>query len=288
MRPSFDDLSYFEEVANTQNLSRAAQRLGITQPSMSAAIKRLEQSFNTQLVIRSRNGVKLTRAGIALAEHSRKFMADWEQLQANVIRAGTDMLGTFSIGCHPSVALYTLPNLLPALKNKYPNLKLNFVHDLSRKITEQVIGCEIDFGLVINPVRHPDLVIHKLLLDEVTLWRGPTFDGTANAKERVILYCDPNLKQSQALLKVIDLNKFQVEHSNNLEVIACLVAKGIGLGILPQRVANKSSEPLHRYEHNDAMVIDELCLIHRFDIQNSTVSHNLKQEIKAVLYEQSD
>ncbi|OHU84985.1 MULTISPECIES: LysR family transcriptional regulator [Pseudoalteromonas] len=288
MRPSFDDLSYFAEVATTLNFSRAAHRLGITQPSMSAAIKRLEQSFNTQLVIRSRNGVKLTRSGAALAKHSRKFMADWEQLQANVIRAGTDMLGTFSIGCHPSVALYTLPRLLPALKDKYPNVKLNLVHDLSRKITEQVVGFEIDFGLVINPIQHPDLVIHKLFLDEVTLWRGTNFDAVAKTDERVILYCDPNLKQSQALLKAIDLTHFQVEHSNNLEVIACLVAKGIGLGILPQRVAKKSSEPLHRYEHNDAMVIDELCLIHRFDIQNSTVSHNLKQEIKAVLSEPPD
>ncbi|BBN83782.1 LysR family transcriptional regulator [Pseudoalteromonas sp. A25] len=285
MRPSFDDLAYFSEVANTLNLSRAAQRLGISQPSMSAAIKRLEQVFDTQLLIRSRNGVKFTHAGKALAQHSRKFMTEWEQLHSNVIRASTDMIGTFSIGCHPSVALYTLPDLLPALKNKYPALKLNLVHDLSRKITEQVVNGEIDFGLVINPVHHPDLVIHKLFLDEVTLWQSDALTTHSAPNEHTILYCDPNLKQSQALLKILDLTHYQVEYSNNLEVIASLVAKGIGAGVLPERVAKKCAEPLRRIEQNNAMVIDELCLIHRFDIQNSTVSQNLKHEIKHVLAE---
>ncbi|NOU52152.1 LysR family transcriptional regulator [Pseudoalteromonas sp. JBTF-M23] len=287
MRPSFDDLAYFIEVANTHNLSRAAQRLGITQPSMSTAIKRLEQVFATQLLIRSRNGVKLTHAGKALAQHSRKFMTEWEQLHANVLRASTDMVGTFSIGCHPSVALYTLPELLSALKHKYPALKLNLVHDLSRKITEQVVNCEIDFGLVINPVPHPDLVIHKLFLDEVTLWQSSSLKNFSTDNDNTVLYCDPNLKQSQALLKVLDLTHFQVEHSNNLEVIASLVAKGIGAGILPERVAKKCAEPLRRFEKNSATVVDELCLIHRFDIQNSTIGQNLKHEIKHVLAEPS-
>ncbi|CAH9053678.1 Hca operon transcriptional activator HcaR [Pseudoalteromonas holothuriae] len=286
MRPSFDDLNYFVEVANTKNLSRAAQRLGITQPSVSAAIKRLEQAFTTPLLVRNRSGVQLTRSGIALEEHSRKFMAQWEQLKTNVIRAGTDMAGTFTIGCHPSVALYTLPHLIPALKRIHPHITLNLVHDLSRKITEQIIGCEIDFGLVINPIRHPDLVIHTLFFDEVALWCSLEYDSALSAHEGVnTLYCDPNLKQSQTLLKALDLKQFQIEHSNNLEVIASLVAQSVGLGILPERVANKCPQPLRRYPHSDDVVMDELCLVHRADIQKSAASQHLKLAIKSLLTE---
>ena len=120
MRSSYDDLSYFLEVANTKNLSRAAERQGITQPSISAAMKRLELSFDTALLIRSRSGVQLTKAGLELQTQSRKFMADWDQLKTNVIQASTKMGGSFTLGCHPSVALYTLPIIIPKLKVKFP------------------------------------------------------------------------------------------------------------------------------------------------------------------------
>ena len=177
-------------------------------------MKRLEQSLDTSLLVRSRNGVQLTRSGLVLAEHSRKLLADWEQLKSNVVRAGTDMIGTFSIGCHPSVALYTLPKLIPALKTQFPKLTINLTHDLSRKVTEQVVSFEVDFGLVINPIQHPDLVIHKLFLDEVTLWGEPEFIA-ANLKNnhKTVVYCDPNLKQSQTLLKFLDKDMFNIEFS---------------------------------------------------------------------------
>lgn len=285
MKPIFDDLNYFLEVANTKNLSRAAERQGITQPSISAAMKRLEINFGTTLLIRSRNGVQLTKAGIELHVLSRKFMADWEQLKSSVIRASTEMGGSFTIGCHPSVALYTLPGIVPKLQAKYPLLTLNFVHDLSRKITEQVISYKIDFGLVINPVRHPDLVIQRLFFDEVTIWGGADivcFQGIYS--NNCILYCDPNLKQTQELLKKIP-HQFRIEFSNNLEVIAALVANGAGLGILPERVAKTSHKPLRKLDHSNATVIDELCLVYRADAQNNATSQQLRHEIKMMLSE---
>ncbi|MDE1465551.1 LysR family transcriptional regulator [Spartinivicinus poritis] len=285
MKPTFDDLKYFLEVANTKNLSRAAERQGITQPSISAAMKRLELSFGTALLIRSRNGVQLTKAGIELQALSRKFMADWELLKSSVIRASTEMGGGFTIGCHPSVALYTLPVIVPKLKVKYPLLSLNFVHDLSRKITEQVISYEIDFGLVINPVRHPDLVIQRLFFDEVTIWSNRDIISHQNMHgDNFTLYCDPNLKQTQELLKKIP-HLFKIEFSNNLEVIAALVANGAGFGILPERVAKASHKPLHKLDESYATVIDELCLVYRADAQNNAISQKLRHEIKMMLSE---
>ncbi|SFD19075.1 LysR family transcriptional regulator [Pseudoalteromonas denitrificans] len=287
MRSNYDDLSYFLEVAMTKNLSRAAERLGITQPSISAAMKRLELNFETPLLVRNRSGVHLTKAGLALQIHSQKFMTQWDKLKSNVLHACTEMGGSFTIGCHPSVALYTLPKIIPKLKAQFPSLNLNFTHDLSRKITEQVISYEIDFGLVINPVRHPDLVIHSLFFDEVTIWSSTQDSNFQNPNsDNCILFCDPNLKQTQDLLKKIEHTSFRFEFSNNLEVIATLVGEGMGLGVLPERVAQNNKKILQRFSDSCATVSDELCLVYRADAQKSDISQKLRLEIKTLLKEQ--
>ncbi|RZM73148.1 LysR family transcriptional regulator [Pseudoalteromonas rubra] len=279
--PNFEDIRYFIEVAGTRNLSRASERLGITQPSVSAAMKRLEQSFGTDLLVRHKNGVALTKAGEVLQEQGQRFMTDWSQLKSNVYQANGEMAGTFTLGCHPSVALYTLPHILGPLNTKYPGLIFNLVHDLSRKVTEQVISNEIDFALVINPVRHPELVIHSLLFDNVTLWCAQSTDVTE--REALPLYCDPNLKQTQQLLKSLpDFSHHQIA-SNNLEVISALVASGLGLGILPERVARRAPAPLTTYSTKIKPVPDELCFIYRADKQNHAVSSQLHREIKQLL-----
>jgi DNA-binding transcriptional LysR family regulator len=77
---------------------------------------------------------------------------------------------------HPSVAQYSLSKFLPQLLEKFPGFEVNFIHDLSRKITEQVISRECDLALVINPVAPPDLIMHKLLTDDVTLFKHPRVD----------------------------------------------------------------------------------------------------------------
>ena len=68
------ELRYFIEVANSLNLSRASERLGISQPSLSVAIKRLEGSIGTELLIRQKRGVVLTQAGKQLLAHAKQLL----------------------------------------------------------------------------------------------------------------------------------------------------------------------------------------------------------------------
>ena len=81
MLPSASDLGFFIEVANTNNMSRAAERLGVTQPALSQGMKRLEHAFDQQLLLRGKGGVTLTKAGEKLALNARKLLEDWEKLR---------------------------------------------------------------------------------------------------------------------------------------------------------------------------------------------------------------
>ena len=270
MLPNFNDIAYFLEIAETGNISRAAERLGITQPSLSSAVKRLEDSVATKLLIRSQKGVQLTKAGLELVAHGRSLLNQWSQIQGQVSERSTSVTGKYVIGVHPSVASYTLPNFLPELMKQHPDLNIQLVHDLSRKITESVISHSVDFGIVVNPIKHPDLVIRRLCHDEVGFW---VLAAVKKKKTFIInqqpLIFDPSLTQSQDLLAKISKQgvSFQRQiHSSNLSVVRDLVAAGAGVGILPSRVAQTHKQDRLQLLSSDAPIFkDTICLIYRAD-----------------------
>jgi len=283
MFPSPAELKYFMEVAKTLNLSRAAERLGVSQPTLTLAMRRLEDSLGQSILVRSKSGVKLTRGGDRLLNRARVLLEEWEQIKADTSLDEVELRGNYSIGCHPSVALYTVPTFAAKLLKENKYLELRFVHDLSRKITEGVISSKIDFGLVVNPVAHPDLVIRPLLKDEVTFWASGDY-GKVNEKE-LVLICDQELNQTQTLIRQVIKKGIKISRiieSSNLEVITHLVATGAGIGIIPGRVATKNSSlNLRKVSASWPMYQDKICLIYRADSQKSHASREMARMIAA-------
>lgn len=272
MLPSAAELQYFLEVALTLNLSRASERLGMSQPSLSLAIKRLEQSVGTPLFIRHQHGVTLTQAGKQLLLHARQLLQNWENTRAEALASHHEVQGQFTIGCHSTMAIHILSEILPDLLEENSKLEIQLKHDISRRVMEQVIGLSIDIGIVANPLKHPDLIIIKLCEDEVSYWVGPGKRNIQNIKSnKAIIICDPDLTQTQSLMKSREKHKFnnlRVIKVNSLEVVASLTAKGCGIGILPSRVA-KAMYP-DKLKHVPAMPVyhDDLCLIYRNENRN--------------------
>lgn len=279
------EILYFIEVANTNNLTRAAERLGIAQPSLSLAIQRIESSLGTKILSRSKTGVSLTKAGAQLLIYSKNLLQSWEELKYKTIAAESEVQGAFTLGMHPSVALYTSGGFIPKILEQNPKLIIQFKHDLSRKISEQIISAQIDIGIVINPIQHPDLIITKLCTDIVTVWNSsnPNKINQDITTGKAVLICDPELAQSQDILKQIKKAKIQFDRiipTNNLELIAELVKNGAGIGILPTRVANFSSNTKLKKIDDAPEYLDELCLIHRFETKNIKSVQVIKDHIK--------
>jgi LysR family transcriptional regulator, cell division regulator len=279
MLPNASDLQFFLEVAKTQNMSRASERIGITQPALSQAIKRLEHSFGQDLLLRSKGGVTLTKSGEKLAYKARELLDAWEKLRDDAVKDGSEIRGRYSIGCHPSVALYTLGNYVPQLLQKFPDLDLKFQHDLSRKITEDVISFKLDIGIVVNPVAHPDLVIKELYKDEVTFWRSKKLNPNIELEnDKKVLVYDPDLLQSQDLLAKLSKRKIEFQRSltsTSLEVIRKLVVSGAGIGILPGRVVGSAMTKLELVDPKWPKYQDRICLIFRVDTQKSLAAKAL-------------
>lgn len=266
MLPTATDLEYFLEITKMKNLSRAADRLGITQPSLSLSLQRLEHVVGTQLCIRSKTGIRLTQAGRNLGDKIQIFLDEWSKLKSSVKDEAFAVQGRFSLGVHPSVAIYSLKYFLPELFKSHPGIEVQLIHDLSRKITEQIISARIDLGIVINPVRHPDLVIRQMFTDTVGLWRSKDLSA---ANKDVLIY-DPDLRQSQTILEKLNRKGTAFRrhiHSSNLEVINSLLRAGTGYAILPARVAKESGGGTDTLvcEPQWPTFSDRICLVYRLD-----------------------
>lgn len=286
MLPSSTELRYFIEISQTGNLSRAAERLAISQPTLTLAVKRLEDSLGLPLLIRNKSGVKLTHAGQKLLAQARFLVGEWDKLKSEAVRDEHEIRGKYVFGCHPSVALYSLPSFLGELLAQNEGLEIKLVHDLSRKITEDVISYKVDFGIVVNPWKHPDLVIRPLCDDEVTLWISEKPSELQDVTgDKAVLICDPELVQSQEILKKLEKAKLhfqRVTTTSNLEVVASLVAAKAGVGILPGRVAKRSPEMrLKPLGAGSPKYLDRICLVFRADAQRSKASRHIAQFIQA-------
>lgn len=279
------ELSYFLELSNTLNVSRAAERLGISQPSLSLAMKRLEDAIGTALLVRSKRGVTLTKAGKQLQAHARNLLQSWNHVRSEALASINDIQGSYTVGCHASMAMRILSHFLPQMMAEHPRLEVKLRHDISRRITEDVISMKVDTGIVVNPVQHPDLVIQRLGTDEVTLFKaaGKKNETQDMARGSAVLVCDPDLAQSQFLLK--EMRKYNLSFSRmlttgSLEVAADIVSKGCGIGILPSKVAERARQKLTRVPQAPVFV-DEHCLIYRVENKNVKALQLINAGIKS-------
>jgi DNA-binding transcriptional LysR family regulator len=273
------EITYFLECARTLNLSRAAERLGVSQPALTMALRRLEATVDTELFHRSKKGVRLTKAGEIFQQEAKSLADHWERLAQSLRQSEEQMKGTYVLGCHASVALYSLPQTLPGLLADFPGLQLDIRHDLSRKITEQAIRGEVDLAIVVNAVRHPDLVIKPLCKDQVGFWASKHETPTNRpGTEDAVLLCQPELNQTQQILRKGKITFNRMVQSTSLEVIASLAEAGAGVAILPGRVASqrKQLKLLPDMPHFD----DEISLLYRAENRRVTAFQELAKRLE--------
>lgn len=262
---NLNDIKYFLEVANKESLTKAAECLGVRQPSLSVAIKRIEQAVGTSLFFRFKTGVKLTPAGKVLQKHAQTLYQNWQSITDSCLNANHSVAGTITLGCHMSVANYHFPTAIFNLLKANKDLNIRVVHGLSREINEGVISLNIDLGIVVNPTAHPDLVIKKLYTDKVGFWvkKGEKCD-----QKNLTLLSDPKLKQTQYLIKELYKTDLIVERrieSENFEFLARAAREGVGVAVIPESVAQSPINNCLTQFQEKIFYLDEICLVYRHE-----------------------
>ena len=115
---------YFVAVAEELHFRRAADRLHVSQPSLSRAVRDLERSLGVQLFTRTRRRVQLTDAGRRLLEEAPRLLAEFERLLADTRRVGLGELGYLSVVFLPSATADLMPRIVRAYRAQYPEVQL--------------------------------------------------------------------------------------------------------------------------------------------------------------------
>ena len=144
-------LRYFLAVAEERSVTRAAARLHLTQPPLSAQLARLEHELGVALFIRHRRGVDLTEAGRRLAEHARRLLADVDTAAESVRRTGQGHTGRLTLAFVPATAWSVLPPLLRRFHDTSPDVQLRFLETSTDAVAEHVRERRADLGLVHLP-----------------------------------------------------------------------------------------------------------------------------------------
>ncbi len=256
MKYRINDVKNFVETSSCSTIVQSAQRLEISQPALSESLKRLEMDLGCILFYRSRSGIQLTPSGKLFLRKAQNALRAFHELDMT-LESGNIFSGRMIvIGCHPTVAQYSIPKALSYLKTKAPDYKIDLRHDLSRNIQAEIQRGNIDIGIVINPAEVPDLVIQKLDIDIVGIWSPKT------GEELDTVICNPNLFQTQSILKKWKEKPPKIIATDSLELICRLVNEKIGFGILPERAVKLSGFSLKHCATLPSYK-DEICLVYR-------------------------
>jgi DNA-binding transcriptional LysR family regulator len=154
--PELRPLRYFLAVADELHFGRAAARLHISQPSLSYAIRNLEESLGVDLFTRTKREVRLTDAGRLLLAEAPGALAEIERALTRAGQAGRGELGELSVGFIPSTASWLAPSCVRTFRATYPDVSLELVEMLDEPLLEAVAAHQLDVALVRTPHANAD------------------------------------------------------------------------------------------------------------------------------------
>ncbi len=166
--PSLRQLEYLVALSETRHFRRAAEKVGVSQPTLSAQLRALEDRLGVQLVERSRGGVIFTVIGESVLGLARRILRDVQEIRDTTVSHGTEFGGTIRLGLPPTIGPYLLPRMLPQLHKAYPDFKLYVREDVPQELPGALQAGRHDVLITPLPVRGEEL-------HSVPVFREPLF-----------------------------------------------------------------------------------------------------------------
>ncbi|MCP5367079.1 MAG: hydrogen peroxide-inducible genes activator [Hyphomicrobiales bacterium] len=242
-------LRYALAVARERSFSRAAEACNVSQPSLSVAVRQLEEELNTPLFERFKNRIQITEAGSQVLEQVQKALEEVEQIRHVADSKADSLEGTLRFGAIYSVGPYLFPTLVPTLRRLAPNMTLLLEENYTAVLSERLKRGEVDAIIVALPYAEPGIEVLPIH-DEPFIAAVPNghpwqdredLDGDELAGEKLLLLGKGHCFRDQVLeicgaCHHLDDTSEGMHNSiegNSLETIRHMVAVGTGVAVLP-------------------------------------------------------
>jgi LysR family hydrogen peroxide-inducible transcriptional activator len=238
------DLKYLVALADTGHFGRAAERTFVSQPTLSAQLKKLEQYLGVKLVERQPKKVQLTEAGKQIVVHARRMLDEANQIVA-LGRNSTDPLtGKLKVALIPTIGPYLLPRVMQKIRKTLPHLGLMLYEHRTDGLLKRLHDGEIDVGILALPTALDGLK-SRALYTEVFMLAVPNDNilaGKSTVKvqdlkdQTLLLLEDGHCLRDQALevCSRVDVREAEDFRATSLETLRQMVVAGLGITLLPE------------------------------------------------------
>ena len=243
------ELRYVVAVARERHFGRASEACFVSQPTLSVAIKKLEEELGVALFERGAGEVALTPVGARIVEQAQRVLEQAQSIK-EIAKAGKDPLaGPLKLGIIYTIAPYLLPQLVKILHKRAPNMPLVIQENYTHVLREWLKQGDIDAAILALPFEEPGITIHPLY-DEPFVVAVPREHRWASRKsiaadelkrETMVLLGAGHCFRDHVLEVCPELSRFQAGadgmqksfEGSSLETIRQMVASGIGVTVLP-------------------------------------------------------
>lgn len=238
------DLRYFVALADTRHFGKAAERSFVSQPTLSAQIKKLENYLGVQLIERQPRRVTLTETGAKILPLARRILQESDDIVSLARNEHDPLSGKLKMGLIPTIGPYLLPLVTRKLRKQLPQLKLMLYEYQTQTLLEKLRAGEIELGILALPVPLDGLEARELYEENFSV-AMPSDNPLAKkvsiklddlSGETLLLLEDGHCLRDQALevCSRIDVKENEDYRATSLETLRQMVAAGLGVTLLPQ------------------------------------------------------
>ncbi len=244
-------LRYFLEIAREENMSRAAERLHVSQPTLSRTMKALEEELGTQLFTRSNYSIHLTEEGMLLRKRAEDLIEMTDKITDEFSSLGNTISGDIYIGCAESFLVKYLARAVKRLNKAYPLIRLHITSGDTEQVEEKLKKGLYDFAFIVEP---PDLSQYNYLeVPECDVWGAvmPKNHPLAEKSEITIDDLLPyNIFTSRQSI-IVDLPRWCGEYTEKLNLpasfnlannAAVFAKEGLGIALAFDHLIDTSRE----------------------------------------------
>lgn len=248
--PTLRQLSFLVALAEQGGFVRAAEGVGVTQPTLSAGIKELEAILGVTLVDRSQAGAVLTAAGEEAARRAAAVINEVEALVRAARGAGEPMSGPFRLGAIPTIAPFLLPRALSLIGSRFPRLQLSLKEDLTHRLIDGLRSRTLDAALIALPYEAAGISVEIFAEDEFLLLApsghpllsADHLDAEDLREQQVLLLEDGHCLRDHALsvckAPAPPGRPTAEVGATSLHTLTHLVGAGLGITLLPKIAAD--------------------------------------------------
>lgn len=238
------DLKYLVALADTGHFGKAAEKTFVSQPTLSAQLKKLEEYLGVKLVERQPKNVQLTEVGKQVVVRARRMLDEGDEIIA-LARNNTDpFAGKLKIGLIPTIGPYLLPRVMQKIRKALPQLGLMLYEHQTEPLLKRLRDGEIDLGIMALPIAQDGLETRTLYEEAFTVAVPTNHPLAAKAAIKVqdlkgqtlLLLEDGHCLRDQALevCSRIDIREAEDFRATSLETLRQMVVAGLGITLLPE------------------------------------------------------